>query len=378
MTRSAFDIVSACASVLATTKSTPCRPAVIMLFTAFPPAPPTPNTVMRGLSSRISGMFRLMVMIASFVSRGRAPRPGPSGPPPVAEIFELRFRGPSETLAKPSSDASEIPARAGHELPLTPRFEMFEMRRLRVDEQARCDRKGRAPSRLRRAGNAEWTSEPHRTSNHPGRQFRQAVELAGAPSQDHMPPPIGHNRTCSQAVTHHFENFLNARFDDAHQRRVRYKLRLLALVLVLVQRRDRDHVMFVRSSAKHSAIKRFDSLGVSNPGVQSARQIHGDVVAADGEAIDVNESTGLECSNCGGAGAHVDHCRTQIGFIVGKNRKARDIGRSGHRLHIEMTSLDGKHQITGGGDIGGRHMHVDPEAGAEHSARVAYAIYAID
>jgi len=40
--RSAFDMVSACASVLATTKSTPCSPAVIMLLTALPPAPPTP------------------------------------------------------------------------------------------------------------------------------------------------------------------------------------------------------------------------------------------------------------------------------------------------------------------------------------------------
>ena len=43
--------VSACASVLATTKSTPARPDVIMLLTALPPAPPTPHTVMRGFSS---------------------------------------------------------------------------------------------------------------------------------------------------------------------------------------------------------------------------------------------------------------------------------------------------------------------------------------
>src|SRR5262249_47175672 len=57
MMRSAFDIVSACASVLATTNSTPCRPAAIMLLTALPPAPPTPNTVSRAFISRISPML---------------------------------------------------------------------------------------------------------------------------------------------------------------------------------------------------------------------------------------------------------------------------------------------------------------------------------
>ena len=68
MMRSAFDMVSACASVFATTKSTPCRPAVIMLLTALPPAPPTPNTVMRGLSSRMSGILRLMVICLPLLS----------------------------------------------------------------------------------------------------------------------------------------------------------------------------------------------------------------------------------------------------------------------------------------------------------------------
>ena len=34
-----------------TTNSTPCNRASIMLLTAFPPAPPTPKTTMRGFRS---------------------------------------------------------------------------------------------------------------------------------------------------------------------------------------------------------------------------------------------------------------------------------------------------------------------------------------
>src|SRR5271166_6510878 len=60
MIRSARDDVSACASELATTKSTPDRPEAIMLLTALPPAPPTPHTMMRGFNSLSWGVFRLI------------------------------------------------------------------------------------------------------------------------------------------------------------------------------------------------------------------------------------------------------------------------------------------------------------------------------
>ena len=60
--RAAREDVSACASVLATTKSTPESPETIMLLTALPPAPPTPHTMMRGFNSLSSGAFRLIDM----------------------------------------------------------------------------------------------------------------------------------------------------------------------------------------------------------------------------------------------------------------------------------------------------------------------------
>ena len=53
---------SACASVLAATNSTPSRFLSIMLLTALPPAPPTPNTVIRGFSSSRSLIIRFNVI----------------------------------------------------------------------------------------------------------------------------------------------------------------------------------------------------------------------------------------------------------------------------------------------------------------------------
>src|SRR3984885_1753749 len=58
--RWARDEPRACASVLATTKSTPDRPDAIILLIALPPAPPTPHTTMRGFSSFSWGAFRLI------------------------------------------------------------------------------------------------------------------------------------------------------------------------------------------------------------------------------------------------------------------------------------------------------------------------------
>jgi hypothetical protein len=52
----------------------------------LPPAPPVPKTVMRGLSSRMSGIFRLIVMAASSLRERRrcCDAAGRAGPPPAA------------------------------------------------------------------------------------------------------------------------------------------------------------------------------------------------------------------------------------------------------------------------------------------------------
>ena len=84
-TRSALDACSAWLSVFATTNSTPSKPPEIMLLTALPPPPPTPNTVMRGFSSVISGRCRLMVIWLSF---GSAPPRSWLGPTRIELLMD--------------------------------------------------------------------------------------------------------------------------------------------------------------------------------------------------------------------------------------------------------------------------------------------------
>src|SRR5262245_58697520 len=127
-----------------------------MLLTALPPAPPTPKTVMRGFSSRMSGIFRLMLMGASCwggVCRRLSP------------VRHRRCRSrdwwldASETLAQPAPDPGYVACCRRAVLPRMPRFEMFKMRGLRIDQEPGQGRKRRALRDVGQAGDAERTSE---------------------------------------------------------------------------------------------------------------------------------------------------------------------------------------------------------------------------
>src|ERR1043165_9043575 len=185
--RCAFDIVSACASVLATTKSTPCNPAVIMLLTALPPAPPTPKTVIRGFSSLMSGGVRLSAMVASLTTRawvhpGRRPRG-------LVKIVWLQVRS-SEALAKPSSDLSEIAVSPCPELPRMPRFDVFQMSVLRVDQKAGRHRERGALGLAGQPAKTERTADPDRPVENPGSEFDRPGQLGRPAAQDKPRPRL--------------------------------------------------------------------------------------------------------------------------------------------------------------------------------------------
>src|SRR5262245_7727605 len=334
MMRSALDMVSACASVLATTKSQPTRPAVIMLLTALPPAPPTPNTVIRGLSSRISGTFRSIVMAASPERWRECRRVGPVRRRPARSYDG---QSPLEALAKPSSHPREITFRPGHELSRAPRFELFEMRHLGVDQEPGRDRECRTFGSLGQSRDAERPAHAHPARENARGGLGQPRELARAAGQHHARTRIRRKRRGGEPVAHHFQNFLDAGADDAHEGGAGDDVRRLALVLA--DRRHRDHVAIVRGAGDRASVQRLDAFGVGELGVQAARQIHGDVIAAEREGIRIDEPPLREHRDRGGAGTDIDDCRAEVRFIVGEDAQSGRIGRAGHGLDREMAAF---------------------------------------
>src|SRR5688572_30597628 len=114
MRNSVLAATSACASVLATMKSTPSRPVAIMLLTALHPAPPTPMTVSFGLSSERSNCTAISLLPP--FTRGRclpqraAPRPCRTDP----------ARAGLESLAQPRADALQVALRASVAVAIDP------------------------------------------------------------------------------------------------------------------------------------------------------------------------------------------------------------------------------------------------------------------
>src|SRR4051812_219020 len=246
--RCAFDMVSACASVLATTKSTPCNPAVIMLLTALPPAPPTPKTVIRGFSSLMSGGVRLSAMVASLTTRalvhpGRRPRG-------LVKIVWLLDRS-SEALAKPSSDLSEIAVSPCPELPRMPRFDVFQMSVLRIDQQAGRHRERGALGLAGQPAEAERTADPDRPVENPGGEFDRPGQLGRPAAQDNPRPRFCRKGGIREPVPDHFKNLLGAMPDDIRDRGARDDLRS---IVFLPCGRNRHQLARVRPAGQHGPV----------------------------------------------------------------------------------------------------------------------------
>src|SRR5258708_24768162 len=107
--------------------------------------------------------------------------------------FEWVGVNSSEAFAKPSPDLSEVAVSPCLELPRMPRFDVFKMSVLRVDQESGGDRERRALGFARQPIKTERTSDPHRPAENLACELHEAGELGCAAAQGNSRPRFGRN-----------------------------------------------------------------------------------------------------------------------------------------------------------------------------------------
>ena len=133
-----------------------------------------------------------------------------------------------------------------------PRFDMFEMGVLRVDQQPRGNREGGALGLVGQAAKTERAADADRAVQDTGGEFDRAGELRGAAREDDPRLRLRCKGGIRQAVPHHLKNLLGAMPDDVCDRGAGHDLR--GVNLVVARSRYGHQFSRVGPAGQHGAI----------------------------------------------------------------------------------------------------------------------------
>src|SRR6185295_12326379 len=244
----AVEASSACASVLATMKSTPLRPAAIMLLTALPPAPPTPITAIRGFMS-------VALALANPEPPARA-----SGLMPCSRSSLRAWPASLKACLQPAPNAPEIPAAL--EMPLAAAHAGGRIERHLGQAQHRGIGWACGPRRPTVGG--LWMSGTHGFAEKLADEGAQPRQLAGSSRDNHA-------LHCPRGNASTLESFGNLAVQtlDATVHNLAHLARrgLRRPWTLLAGERERHRGLQIVRPCRHCATKRLDSLGLPHRGL---------------------------------------------------------------------------------------------------------------
>src|SRR3954447_22780750 len=218
--------------------STPCTPWSIMWFTALPPAPPTPITLMIGPLTSLSTISNIVVVSLPVVALQK----------PLVTLQEL-LKIALKPLPHPPEHGLERPA-------LTRKLSMLH---LRCALEEKPDGGGVA-RRARHVGEPPLVArqpQAHRHMEDLLAQLHHAVHGRGAARQHHAAREQLLEPGLAQHLLHQREQFLGARLDDLGEGLPRHGARR-----ALANAGHLDQVAGLGELAQRHAVTRLDCLGV--------------------------------------------------------------------------------------------------------------------
>ena len=317
-----------------------------MLLTALPPAPPTPTTVILGLSSCVMGKLRLMVIC--FSSTGW---PTVFGSGHVADRGQVaglaNSKNALEVLSKPLSKSRKT-VRQHRDLDLVAPAQAAV-----VAQHQRHGPGGGGAAGLVRAAARPRSDRPAaagRQAEHLLDQFVDALELAAAAGDARSSaaggqPAARHARRAAAAP--------GCKISSTRARTISViRVRGTSPVGSSAWSPSRGCSMRVLSSQRaelRAAIQVLDPLGMLAAGRQTKGEVARDVVAAIGHLAHQGQPAAGEMGKTSSAAAQVEHQAAALELVLGEAADRRGVARRHHALDLEVAALEAGQEVAQGG-----------------------------
>src|SRR3989442_3836289 len=315
----ARDIRSACRSVFATTNSMPSIPASIMRFTAFPPPPPTPMTLILA-SLRASSLKLMRISLSFFMSTAFSefpcsccfPNPGAKALCLSAPILRLGtmpsrlpFRVcPLDFCLLPNFLFSLRALSGKHGLqPGTPALVLdpaSNTRPVPIEHHAKDCRVLRLGQRRWHLRQRRGPGQAHRTPQYGLGDVQNSRQTRGASTQHHASHAQIEHPGVAQVVAQHLKQFPRPRFKDFSHRALRDQPRRAIA--------DRGNLHFIAlRDERHDgvAIKLLDFFRLRERCAEAQGKVAGEVIAANRNHYAVCHRTFLKHDQAGRACAKI-------------------------------------------------------------------------
>ena len=215
--------------------------------------------------------------------------------------------------------------------------------------------------------------QAHGQIEHALGQLDQALQVRSAAAQYQAGGDQRAKTAALQFVANQREQLLRPRLDNFVQHPRKHRARR-----TIPDAGDLDRVIFQNHVLAHAAVLTFDFLRLGNRRAQSHGKIVGEMIAADGDGRRMAQHPVAEDDQLRRAAADIEQAAAEFAFILREARFRRSERFEDRVRYFDARLVDGNHQILHGRSRGSHQMHVDFEALADHSQRVANIVVRVE
>ncbi len=230
--------------------------------------------------------------------------------------------------------------------------------------------KGGSCGGLRQPLHTQGTPQTNLLAKNPGGESVNAGNLTSSSCQDDGLTRQTFKSGGVKACPNLFEDFFGPWAHDPDQLSATNSAAITVPVSGLSA--DLDHLTIIHASRLNAAVQRLDSLSGGIRNLKTYRDVAGNVIAAETDAVGVNHMLPQKDRDSGRATAHVDAGAAQFLLVLDQGGDSRSIGRGSDPGELEVTALDTVQQGLHRGSVNREKVKVGGKTLTNLATRVSH------